>query len=188
MESKLLFWRRFARERRPATSAGVLVPVRRGIGWRNEFGWAANFKKPQTTFDSSRDRRLSLGLLAGGGVGQAIGFSVKFATNVGNREFQTAGKLAAGPVQGIKARAAAGVDSSHLLDDDLRIGVDVQGAGFQKNCALKAFEQGEVLGNVVVLPADPLGNLEFAVANPTNDNSNAGRPRISQRTTVDISH
>src|SRR5581483_1305680 len=132
--------------------------------------------------------RTTLRLFAGSGVGQTVGFGVEFAANVGNRELQTTGQLAAGPVQGIQTRAAAGIDASHLLHDHFGIGVNVKGAGFEQNRALQGLKQGQVLGDVVVLPAYPLGDFYFAVANAAYYDPNARRSRISQRTTIDISH
>jgi len=127
-------------------------------------------------------------LLAGGRVGQTVGFSVKFAPDVGDGELQRASKFSAGPVQRIEPWAVAGVDARHLLYDNFGIGVNVEGASFQENRALQSFQKGQVLGNVVILPANPLRDFEFAVANAADYDPNTGRSRISQRTTVDISN
>src|SRR6476660_5096047 len=64
-------------------------------------------------------------------VGQAIGFLVLLAWDVRNAELQRSRQLAAHPVQGIEARAAAGVLAGHLLDHQFGIAVNAERGGIE---------------------------------------------------------
>ena len=64
--------------------------------------------------------------------GATIGFGVALAGNVSDGEFEGTSQLAADPVQGIEARAAAGILAAHLADNYLRVGIDVQRFSFQR--------------------------------------------------------
>ena len=99
---------------------------------------------------------------ARGGRRQAVGFNVAFAADVGDREFERAGQLSANPVQRVQAFTAAVVVAQHLANDNLRIRINVQPASFQIHCALQGFEESQVLGNIVVLVADPFGDSDPA--------------------------
>src|ERR1700687_6174279 len=83
-------------------------------------------------------------LLADGGIGQAVGLHVALARHVGDGKLQRAGQLAADPVQGIEARAAAIVLAAHLPDDYLGVGIDMQRPGLQRHRILQGFEQGYI--------------------------------------------
>ncbi len=119
---------------------------------------------------------------ARGGRRQAIGFDVAFAADVGDGEFERAGQLSANPVQRIKALAAAVVVAQHLADNNFGIRINVQLAGFKLHCALQCFEQGQVLGNVIVLVADPFGNGDPAGFRTINNDTDAGWAGIAQST------
>jgi len=128
------------------------------------------------------------GALADGGAGEAVGFGVVLAGDVGDGEIQGASEFAAGPVQGVEAGAAADVLSAHLADDDFGIGVDVEGLGFLSDGKLQGFHESDVLGYVVILMADPFGDADGATLAAIDDHSNTGWPWIAQGTTVHIGH
>ena len=65
-------------------------------------------------------------LLANRGISQTIGFRVIFAWNVGDGKIQRPGQLSANPIQRVKSRAPAGIDSGHLPHYDFRIGVHMK--------------------------------------------------------------
>jgi hypothetical protein len=119
---------------------------------------------------------------------QAVGFDVIFAGNVGDGEFQGASQFAAGPMKGIETRTAAGIFAGHLANHDLGIGIDVQLVGIQCNRTLEGFHQGGVFGDVVVLVSNPLGDADGAILAAINDDTNAGRPGITQAAAIDIRH
>jgi hypothetical protein len=52
-----------------------------------------------------------------GVIGKAVGFLVVMSRNVCDGELERASQLAAGPIQRVQPRAAAGVLPSHLLDN-----------------------------------------------------------------------
>jgi hypothetical protein len=52
----------------------------------------------------------------------------------------------------------------------------------------KLNEQGNVLGDVVILASNPLGNADSAAGAALDDNANTRWPRISQRTAVDVGY
>ena len=60
------------------------------------------------------------------GLRQPVGFGIIFAGNVGDGKIQAPRQLAAGPVQGIEACAAAGIFAQHLPHHHLRIRINVQ--------------------------------------------------------------
>ncbi len=121
-----------------------------------------------------------------GGRRQAVGFDVAFATDVGDGEFERAGQLSANPVQRVQAFTAAVVVAQHLANDNLRIRINVQPASFQIHCALQGFEQGQVLGNIVVLVTDPFGDSDPARFRAINHDTDASRARIAQGAAIYI--
>ena|SRR5689334_18989051 len=127
-------------------------------------------------------------MLADGVVGQAIGFHVVFAADVCDGKTQRPCQLAASPVQRIKTGTAAGVLATHLLNDDFRIGKNVQDFGFQSESQLQSLEESYVLGNVVVLAADPLGNADLAAESVFEYDADARGPRIAVRTAVHVGY
>ena len=115
-----------------------------------------------------------------------IGFGVALAGDALDGELEGAGELAANPVQGIEARAAAGVFAAHLADDDVGVGVDEEGAGFAGEGALQGFEQGGIFGDIVVLPADPLSDASAAAGGVFDDHADSRRPRAAVGAAVDV--
>jgi len=126
--------------------------------------------------------------LADGVAGQAVGLGVIGAGDVGDGEIEGASQFAAGPVQGVEARAAADVLAAHLADDDFGIGVDVERLGLSSDCELQGFHEGDVFGDVVILVADPLGDADGTAFAAVDDHPDTRWPWIAQRTTVHIGH
>jgi hypothetical protein len=60
--------------------------------------------------------------------------------------------------------------------------------GLQGNGALESFQKGEVLGDIIVLTPDPLGDSDLTALGIVDDNANTGGPRIPQGSTIDVSH
>ena len=60
--------------------------------------------------------------------------------------------------------------------------------GLERHCVLQSFHQSGVLGNVVVLVADPLGDAHRTASAATDHDSNARGPRIPQATAVHIGY
>lgn len=117
---------------------------------------------------------------------QAIGFLVLFAGNVRDAKLQSTRQLAAHPVQGIEARAAAGVLARHLLHDQLRIGIDAERGGVQVNGALQGFKQGSIFSHIVVMVTDPLGDPDHLAIGLLNEYANARRARAAVGTAVNV--
>src|SRR5271157_5244727 len=121
-------------------------------------------------------------------VGQFVGLAIVLAADVRDGKINRARQLAAGPIQGVKTRAAAGVLARHLLDHDLRVGINAKGASVDRDGVLQGLEQRNVLGHVVVLVPDPSCNAgRFAVESSDHD-SNTRRPGIPVRATVHIGY
>src|ERR1019366_6462054 len=106
---------------------------------------------------------------------------------MGDGEVQGAGEFAAGPVQGIQAGTATGVLAGHLLYDDLGVGEYVKSPSVDRNRVLQGFQQGDVLGDVVVLAADGFGDPHLFAARLLDDNANAGRSRTAMGPAINIS-
>jgi len=62
----------------------------------------------------------------------------------------------------------------------------MDGTGSESHRVLKRFEQREILGDVVVLPAYPLGNADFLSFGNVDDYANTSRPWIAQRPSIDV--
>jgi hypothetical protein len=104
-------------------------------------------------------------------------------------EFQRPRELAADPVQGIEARAAAGVFTPHLTHHYFGIRVDVQLGGFEGQGTLQGFEQCDVFGYVVVLVSDPAGDLDSGRSfGAFNYDTNTGRPRVSMGAAIHVGY
>ena len=119
---------------------------------------------------------------------QAVGFRIVFARYVRDRELQRSRQLPAGPVQRIEARTAAGVFAGHLPYHHLGIRINVKFTGSKGNCVLQGFHQGSILGDVVVLVADPLGDSDGAAGATVDHDANTRRPGISQATAIHVGH
>jgi hypothetical protein len=125
---------------------------------------------------------------AGGGVGEFVGFGIVLAGNAADGELKGAGELAADPVERIEAGAAAGIFAAHLADDDVGIGIDAERLGFPVEGALERFEEGDVFGDIIVLPADPLGDESAAAGGVFDNDANAGRPRAAVGAAIDVGY
>ena len=97
------------------------VKVSRG---KDEGATATNYLDPPLR-GSWWCRRSQRNLVADCGIRQVIGLGVALAGDVSDGELERARQLAADPVQGIEARAAAGVLALHLADDHLGVRIDV---------------------------------------------------------------
>jgi|HubBroStandDraft_6_1064221.scaffolds.fasta_scaffold02686_12 hypothetical protein len=64
----------------------------------------------------------------------------------------------------------------------------MNGGGFQSEGVLESFEESQILGYVIVLTSDPLGDSDPAALGIINDDANTGRARIAQGPPVDVSH
>jgi hypothetical protein len=53
---------------------------------------------------------------------------------------------------------------------------------------LQGLQQGNVFGDVVVLPANPPGDADSAIRAALNHDANTGRPRISQGTAIHVGY
>lgn len=132
-------------------------------------------------------RGFALAAMAGGMVRQTVSFLISMAWDVSDGKFQGPRQLPAGPVQGIKPRAAADVFTRHLFDYELRISKDVERSGLHLGSVLQRLQEGHILGYIVILMADPFGDLHQLPIRFFNNNSNARRPRTSVGTTVNVS-
>jgi hypothetical protein len=141
---------------------------------------------PYVTFSSLYGRLT--GALADGGTGQVVGFSVVGSGDVGYREIEGARQFATGPVERVEARAAADVLATHLADDDFGIGIDVEGFRLLSDGELQGFHEGDILGYIVILMADPFGDADGAAFAAVDDHSNTRWPWIAQGTTIHIGH
>ena len=117
---------------------------------------------------------------------QLIGFAVVFAVDVRDREVQRAGELAAGPMQGVKTRAATGILAGHLANDNLRIGEDPQSLRVKYQGVLQGFQQSHVLGHVIVLVADPFGDPDLLSICRLHYYANARWAGIAVRAAVNV--
>ena len=125
---------------------------------------------------------------ADGGVGQAVGLRIVLARDVRDRKAERAGQLAAGPMQRVEARTATRILAPHLPDHNFGVRIDVKFRGLQGQSALQRLHQSGVLGDVIVLVADPFSNSDLAALASVDHDPNAGWPRISQRAAIYVGH
>jgi hypothetical protein len=64
----------------------------------------------------------------------------------------------------------------------------MKGTRFPGQGALQSFQEGHILGHVVVLPADPLGNSDAASRRIFDDDPDTRRTRTPMRTAVHIGY
>jgi hypothetical protein len=117
-----------------------------------------------------------------------IGLGVAFTGDVGDGKLERASQLAANPVQGIEARAAAGVFTLHLADYHLGIRINVQRGRFEASSALQGLQKRDVLGYVIVLAPDPAGDADGAAVGPLDYDANTGRPWVPQRSAIHVGY
>jgi hypothetical protein len=82
--------------------------------------------------------------------------------NPNDGEVQRAREFATGPVQRIKTGTLAGIDAIHLANDHFGIGVNAKSLRIHRQGYLQGFEEGDVLGDIVIVVAYPSGNTELA--------------------------
>ncbi len=125
---------------------------------------------------------------AQGRLRQPIRLGIALSRHMRDRKRQGPRQFSAGPVQGVKARAAADVFPGHLPDHNFRIRKDVEFLRLACHGILQGFHECRVLGDIVILMANPLGDADRTVCAAINDHSNARRARISQASAVYIGH
>lgn len=89
-------------------------------------------------------------------------------------------------MQGIKPWAAAGVLAGHLLDHDFGVGKNMQGFRVKFYRVLQSFEQGDILGDIVVLMSDPFFDFNRSTRGAFNQNSNSRRTGIPLRSAINV--
>ena len=119
-------------------------------------------------------------------MGELVGFAVRLAVDVKDREVKGAGQLATGPVERVQPWAATRVLAGHLTDYYLRVGEDAQHLSFQFQSVLQSFEQGDVFGNVVVLVPDPLRDPDLLALRILEHDANPGGSRTAMRATINV--
>jgi len=124
--------------------------------------------------------------LSHGGVRQAVRFGILLAADMRDGKLKGARQLLANPVEGIEAGAAAGILAVHLPNHHLGIGEDVQRRRLKANRVLQRFEQGGVLGHIVIVLPDPAGNPDLAPTGVLDDDTNTGRTRVAVGAAVDV--
>ena len=119
---------------------------------------------------------------------QPVCLGIELPPHVRDGELQRPRQLSAGPVQGVKSRAAAHVFASHLPHHHFGIGIDVEFLRVALDRVLQSFHQRGVLGNIIVLVPDPFGDPNRPIRQPADYNPNTRWPRISQASAVYIGH
>src|SRR5580700_12122068 len=117
---------------------------------------------------------MSSGLLASGGVSQPVGLAVMLTVDVRDGERKRPCQLSADPIEGIEARATAGVCARHLSDHNLGIRVDMKDRGVERQSALKGLQQRHVFRYIVVLMTNPSSNSNRAAVRTVDHHSNSG--------------
>jgi hypothetical protein len=125
--------------------------------------------------------------LPDGGVRQAIRLGIVLAADVRDGELERTRQLLAHPVEGIEARAPAGVLALHLPDHDFGIGEDVQRRRLPINGVLQRFQQRGILSHIVIMLPDPAGDPDLVPIRVLDDNTNPGRTRVAMGAAVDVS-
>ena len=74
----------------------------------------------------------------------------------------------------------------HLLHDDFGVRINMKPPRIQRKGTLQCFHQGHVFSDIAILVSDPLCNSDWTGSGAINNYSNPGRPRISERATVDM--
>ena len=64
----------------------------------------------------------------------------------------------------------------------------MEGPSLEPQGALQRFQQGKVLGNIVVLAPDALGDSDGAVRGAVHHHSNTRRAGIPERAAIDVGH
>ena len=134
------------------------------------------------------ERRLRLSAKARGMVCEAVRLLIALAGNMGDCKFECPRQLTEGPVQGIKARAAANIFTGHLFYYKLRVSKNIECGGFRLCGVLQCFQKSDVLGHIVVLMTDPFRDVDDLAAGLFDDDSNTGGSRTAMGSTVNVSN
>jgi hypothetical protein len=105
-----------------------------------------------------------------------------------NGELEGARELSADPMEGIKTRTAAMVFAAHLPHYYLRIRENMERASLQTKGALESLEQSYVLGNIIILPPNPLRDSYGSARGPGEHDADTGWSGVPQRAAIDISY
>lgn len=124
----------------------------------------------------------------GNAIGKIVGLEVALPGNAGNRELQAPSQFATDPVQRIQSRTAASIFAAHLPHHHVGIRVNMKRTRSPSQGALQSFQQRYVLGHVVVLPADPLGNSDTASSRIFDDDPDTRRTRTPVGTAVHVGY
>ena len=89
-------------------------------------------------------------------------------------------------MKGVEAWAATGVLAGHLANHHLRVGEDAQHLGFESEGVLQGFEQGDVLGYVVVLVPDPLRDPDLLTLGILDDDTNPRWSWTAMRAAINV--
>ena len=103
-------------------------------------------------------------------------------------EVEGAGQLAAGPVERIETWAATRVLARHLAHDYLGVGEDAQHFGLQMQGMLQSLKERDVLGYVVVLVADPLGDPDLFASGILKHHTDTRWSGTAMRSAVDVGY
>src|SRR5437899_1079394 len=95
-------------------------------------------------------------------------------------EVERTGQFAPGPMQRIKSRTATGVFRRHLLDHYFGIGKNVERSSAKFQGTLECLKKCDVLGDIIVLVADPLVDFDRPACRAVDHDSNAGRAGIPE--------
>jgi len=75
-----------------------------------------------------------------------------------------------------------------LPDYNFGVRVDMKRFGLESQSTMQGFKQRNILGDIVILAADPSGDSDPAALGTVDHHPNAGRPRIPQRAAIHIGY
>ena len=89
-------------------------------------------------------------------------------------------------MEGVEAGTATGVLAGHLADYYLRVREDAQHFCFQAKRVLQGFQESDVLGDVVVLVADPLRDPDLLALGILDDDTDPRWSWTAMRAAVNV--
>src|SRR5204862_6826602 len=89
-------------------------------------------------------------------------------------------------MQRIEPRTTTGVLPLHLFDNDFGIGKNVECSSAKFQGTLECLKKCDVLGDIIVLVADPLLDFDRPTCRTVDHHSNAGRAGIHEGSAIDI--
>jgi hypothetical protein len=124
----------------------------------------------------------------GNAIGKMVGLKIALPGNASNRELQAPSQFATDPVQRIQSRTAAGIFAAHLTHHHVGIRINMKRKRSPIQGTLQSFQQRYVLGHVVVLPADPLGDADAVSSRIFDDDPDTRRSRTPVGTAVHVGY